>query len=396
MKVTFDRDALIEALTPAAGVASIRNVQSTIEGILLECPGEEDGTCRITAYDMEKGLRCAIPCDITEPGKIVVKVQNLLQIVRALPAGPIDITVDEKYRAYIGQGRAAFEIAVAPGEHFPLLPLLTGPKNYTVPQHVLRDIITRTVYAVGVNDQRAAFNGAYFKIRDGRLTVVGCDGNRIAISHVELPEGENPDASVIVPGRLLSEVLRMIKDTEEDMHVSLAQRHIIFRIGGYIYFTRLVDSEYIDYTRILPKEQEIRVFVGRQLLLGALERATLVTEDKLGGNTRAFVKLDFVGNLLKISSVSAGGSIYDEIPVAKTGPDLTIGFNCRLLVEALRAAPDTAEQLRLGLHSPMTGITIEEAGGSGSRAYIPGSWAESEDDYKEVFLDYIMPIRMNK
>ena len=363
---------------------------------MLECPGEEDGTCRITAYDMEKGMRTAIPVTIDEPGKIVVKAQNLLQIIRALPEGEINITVDDHYRAVISQGKASFEISVTPGEQFPLLPLLAGDRNYTMPQHVLRDVITRTVYAVAVNDQRAAFNGAYFKIESNRLMVIGCDGNRIAISHVNLPGENNPDASVIVPGRLLGEVLRMIKDTEDDMTVTLARRHIIFRIGEYVYFTRIIDGEYIDYTRILPKTHETEVFVAASILRQALERATLVTEDKLGGNTKAYVKLEFEGNLLKFSAVSAGGSIYDEIPVAKTGADLVIAFNCRLLVEALRNVPDTAEQLRLCLNSPIMGVTIEEAGGSGTREYIPGCYTETEDDFKDVFLDYIMPIRMNK
>lgn len=396
MKVTFDRDTLISAITPAAGIASIKNTASSIEGVLLECPGEEEGTCRITAYDMEKGLRTAIPCEIEEPGKIVVKAQNLLQIIRALPEGEISITVDEHFRAVISRGKASFEISVTPGESFPLLPLLAGDRNYTMPQHLLRDVVTRTVYAVGFNDQRAAFNGAYFHIENDRLMVIGCDGHRIAISHVDLPGENNPDASVIVPGRLLSEVLRMIKDTEDDMTVTLARKHIIFRIGEYVYFTRLIEGEYIDYQRLLPKTHETEVFVAADLLRGALERATLVTEDKLGGNTKAHIKLEFEGNLLKMSSVSAGGSIYDEIPVAKTGADITIGFNCRILVEALRNIPETAEQLRLCLNSPVMGVTIEEAGGSGSRAYIPGCESDRADDFKEVFLDYIMPVRMNK
>lgn len=395
MKVTFDRDTLIAAITPAAGIAAIRNTASTIEGVLLECPGETEGSCRITAYDMDKGMRTAIPCEIEEMGKIVVKAQNLLQIIRALPEGEIDITVDDHFRAVISQGKASFEISVTPGEHFPQLPLLAGDRNYTMPQHTLRDVVTRTVYAVGVNDQRAVFNGAYFHVESNRLMLIGCDSNRIAISHVNLP-GENPDASVIVPGRLLNEVLRMIRDTEEDMTVTLARRHIIFRIGEYVYFTRLIDGEYIDYKRLLPRTHETEVFVAADILRGALERAMLVTEDKLGGNTKAFVKLEFEGNLLKLSSVSAGGSIYDEIPVAKTGKDLTIGFNCRMLVEALRAVPETAEQLRLRLNTPLMGVTIEEAGGSGAREYIPGEWHESDDDFEEVFLDYIMPVRMNK
>ena len=68
MKVYFDRDTLIAAATPAAGIASIKNTASNIEGILLECPGEDEATCRITAYAMEKGMRSAIPCRVVEPG----------------------------------------------------------------------------------------------------------------------------------------------------------------------------------------------------------------------------------------------------------------------------------------------------------------------------------------
>lgn len=393
MRVTFERDTLIAAVTPAAGIAAIKNTASTIEGVLLECPGEEDGTCRVTAYDMEKGMRTSIPCHIEEPGKIVVKAQNLLQIIRALPEGEITVAVDENYRASIYQGKSSFEISVTPGENFPLLPLLAGDRNYTVPQHLLRDVITRTIYAVAVNDQRAIFNGLYFRVENGRLLIVGCDGNRVAISHVNLPEGENPDASVIIPGRMLSEVLRMIRDTEDEMTVTLARKHIIFRIGSYVYFTRLIEGEYIDYRRLLPKAHETEVFVGTDILRGALERTTLVTEDKLGGNTRAHVKLEFEGNVLKLSAVSAGGSIYDELPVAKTGADLVIGFNCRYLVEALRNAPPESTQLRLCLNNAMLGVTIEDASGSGVKAYVDG--VSSPED-NAVFLDYIMPIRMNK
>ncbi|MBQ4043386.1 MAG: DNA polymerase III subunit beta [Clostridia bacterium] len=395
MKVRFDRDTLIAAITPAASIASIKNTASTIEGVLLECPGEEEGTCRVTAYDMEKGMRTSVPCTVEEPGKIVVKAQNLLQIIRALPNGEISVSVDENFRACIYQGKSSFEISVTPGEHFPQLPLLAGDRNYVMPQHLLRDVISRTIYAVGVNDQRAIFNGLYFKIENDRLLIVGCDGNRVAISHVQLPGEENPDASVIVPGRMLSEVMRMIKDTEDEMTVTLARKHIIFRIGEYVYFTRLIEGEYIDYKRLLPKSHETEVFVAADILRGALERATLVTEDKLGGNTRAHIKLEFEGNLLKLSSVSAGGSIYDEIPVAKTGADLVIGFNCRFLVEALRNAPASSDQLRLCLNNPMLGVTIEDASASGSKTYIPGLEGTVEKE-EEVFLDYIMPIRMNK
>ena len=395
MKVAFDRDTLIAAATPAAGIASIKNTSSSIEGILLECPGEVEDTCRITAYDMA-GLVTTIPCTVHEGGKVIVKAQNLLQIIRALGEGEIEITVDENWRATISQGKSSFEIAVMPGDNFPQLPLLAGDRNYTMPQYLFRDVINRTIYAVGVNDQRAVFNGAFFKIENDKLLVVGCDGARVAISHVDLPGEDNPEAAVIVPGRLLTEVLRMIKDTEDDITVTLARKHIIFRIGEYTYFTRLIEGEYFNYARVLPKSHEVEVFVGADILRSALERALLVTEDKLGGNYKPFIKLSFEGNLLKMSSVSSGGSFYDEIPVAKTGADMVIGFNCRLLVEALRNMPESVTQLRLGLNNPLMGMTVEEAAGSGTGSYVPGCERQASDDFKDVFLDFIMPTRMNK
>ena len=97
--------------------------------------------------------------------------------------------------------------------------------------------------------------------------------------------------------------------------------------------------------------------------------------------------------MIKLSSVSAGGSIYDEIPAAKTGADLAIGFNCRYVVEALRNMPSSIDQLRLCLNNPMLGVTIEAANGSGSKAYIFG---EDVPEGEDVFLDYIMPVRMVK
>jgi DNA polymerase-3 subunit beta len=140
----------------------------------------------------------------------------------------------------------------------------------------------------------------------------------------------------------------------------------------------------------------VQVFVGADILRSALERALLVTEDKLGGNYRPFIKLEFEGNTLKMSSVSSGGSFYDEIPVSKTGEDMVIAFNCRLLVEALRYMPESVTQLRLGLNNPLMGMTVEEAAGSGCGSYVPGCQRQAGDDFADVFLDFIMPTRMNK
>ena len=382
MKVTFNRETLLQAIIPAAAIAPGRNTLPAIEGIFFECPGEEDGTCQITAYDMEKGMRTSIPCKISEKGKFVINSQNILQIVKALPDGDIDIVIDDKNRATISGGNSSFkDISSTPGDNFPALPLLSGDRNYTIPQHMLRYLVNKTIFAVSTADQRAVFSGLYFEIKDGRINVVGCDGSRLATTYIEAPDGA-PDAAFIVPGRVLMEIMRMVKDTEDELTMSLARRHVIFRIGDYTYFSHLIDGEYMNYKRIIPEESEINVYISAAEFRGAIERASLITEDKLGGNSRTYVKLTFEGDMLKISSASAGGSIYEEVPVSIEGENLTIGFNCRYIFDALKAI-DGDVTLKLGLSNPLAGMVIEVARGGEERG--------DEDNY--LFL--IMPVNMH-
>ena len=133
-----------------------------IEGILFEYPGPSEGTCQITAYDMEKGLRTTVEATILQEGSYIINSQNILQIVRSLPAGQILIEVDDKNRVHITSGSSTFEINALPGEDFPSLPLLSGDRNYTMPQHVLRSLISKTIFAISQNAQKPIFTGVYF------------------------------------------------------------------------------------------------------------------------------------------------------------------------------------------------------------------------------------------
>lgn len=383
MKVQFDRDTLLAALAPAASVAPPRNTVAAIEGILFECPGPTEGTCQITAYDMEKGLRTAVEATILKEGRYIINSQNILQIVRSLPAGEILIEVDEKNRVHIKSGNSTFEINALPGESFPALPLLSGDRNYTIPQYLLRKMITKTIFATAQNAQKPIFTGVYFAVEDGMLRCVGCDGNRLGLAQTELEE-EAVEASFIIPGKILMEIMRMIKDTEDTITISLARKHVIFQIDGYTYFSRLIDGEYLNYGRILPDDYNRVACIDAAGLMQAVERASIVTEDKLGGsNSKTYIKLEFEDATLKISSSSAGGSIYEELPVQYTGEALVIAFNCRYLLDALKAAGET-EVVCLHMNGSLMGMSIESGG------------AVAPDEKRAVnYTLFIMPLRMN-
>ena len=421
MKATFDKQKLLTALTPAAGISQTKNTLVSVDGLLFECPpdpkfGDIDDSnpdlCRISAFDLEKGLRTTVECRVEEKGLFVINTVKILQIIRAMPDGNITIEIDDKCRVRITGGQSSFDITATPGEEFPSMPLFVGEQTYRIPQYLIKQMISRTVYAVAQNDQRAAFNGAFFRIRNGELTVVGCDGNRLAAAKCTLPDGA-ADAQMLIPGKFLGELMKMLRDTEDELTMILGRKHIIFKIDSIYFFTRMLDMEYIDYEKLLPDSYKTEVYVSADGLRSAVDRASIVTEDTLGGSGKSPIKLDIMDDAVTLSSVSAGGSVHERVPAAIGGADISIGFNCRYLLDALRAVPTDCETLRIRLNDAFKGIMVEPAGGTDFKAahpdesvfgerkfdaaadYLNKSSDEAENK-NSMFMSFIMPIRMNR
>ena len=421
MKITFDKQKLLGALTPAASISQSKNTMATVDGLLFECPpdprfGECDDTsanqCRISAFDLEKGLRTSVECDMEEAGLFVIDTGKILQIVRAMPDGSITIDIDEKGRVHISGGQSSFDITAAPGEEFPAMPLFVGEQTYRIPQYIVKQLVSRTVYAVAQNDTRAAFNGAFFKIRNGELTVVGCDGFRLAAAKCVLPEG-GPDAEMLIPGKFLGELTKMLRDTEDELTMTVARKHIIFKIDSIHFFTRMLDVEYIDYEKLFPATYRTEVYVSTNDLRSAVERASIVTEYRLGGSGKSPIKLDIADTTVTLSAVSAGGSVHERVPAAIGGADISIGFDSRFLLDALRAAPTGCETLRIRLNDSLKGVMIEPAGGTDfvdahpdeavfseqkfdAAADFSNKHSEEKDEIKTSFVSFVMPSRLNK
>ena len=161
-----------------------------------------------------------------------------------------------------------------------------------------------------------------------------------------------------MPGKTLSELSKILSaDENKEVVLSFGRKHVIFRMEESIFFSRLIDGEYIDYKRVIPKNNNIKVLLDRQELLECLERVALVTDDKSVGQIMGFVKCVFEGDTLKVSSASSVSSVSDQMEIEKEGEDITIGFNCRFLMEALRAISD--EKIYLSLGTPFMSMVIE-------------------------------------
>ena len=380
MIAIFEKEILLNALNPVMGTVAGKNTMPSIEGVHLTCTF--DNECKIETYDLEKGMRTSIECEVEEEGSCVINAQKLLQIVKNMPSGPIKISIDSNYKTVIESGLSHFDIKCLPGSDFPVLPELNSDRGFVFPQYLFKKYVNKILFAIGQNDSRPVFNGAYFEISENNITIVSCDGNRLAFLENEMDiESKNIDGTrlnlrFIIPGKTLVEALKMIKDTEEEIEIRLTRRYVIFMLGKFTLFSKTIDSEYIDYTRILPSTHNIEIELDVDELRGALERSSLIIEDRLAGSVRSYVKFT-IDEALSISTQSSNGNVYDEISIEKIkGDSIVIGFNCKFLLDALKSCD--SGKMKLYFNNPLTGVLIEP---------------QNNEDGNYKF--FVMPIRMN-
>ncbi|MBQ8381697.1 MAG: DNA polymerase III subunit beta [Clostridia bacterium] len=385
MKITFQKSVLEAVVNDSMCSVSDKNAIPVIEGIRFKT--EDDSHCSITTYDLEKGFCASVECDVAEEGNYVINAQKLNRIIKFMPDQYITITVGANCKVVITSGLSKFELHAMEGESFPSLPDLSGEVGFTVTGDILKKMISQIFFAIAITDQRPILCGAYFTITNESLKVVSCDGNRLAIRE-KICSLENTDnkseplnSSFVVPGKTLNQLLRLISD-DDLINIHLGRKHVIFQMEGKLFFSRLIDGEYIAYQRIIPKESPINVTVDRMGMISSLERASLVTEDKALGQAKSYVRCAFEDDKLKISSVSVTGSVYDEISIKKSGDNIVIGFNCRYLLDALKAAD--GQRVRITLDGPLKSIIIYP---------VKEEDAEPSD---EEFLYMVSPVKMKE
>ncbi len=384
MKLTFERAELEKAVDFSMCAVSDRNAIPVVEGIRLR--SEKNGKCSLTTYDLEKGFYTEIDCRTEEPGNYVINAAKFLRIIKSMPDLYITVEVNENCAVTVSSGRSKFELHALDGETFPNIPTLSGERGFLIEGGLLKKMIAQTSFSIGYgNDIRPMLCGACFNITDDGIKIVTCDSNRLSVreKHQKI-ENRNSDSSdlnlkFIVPGKTVGQLTRLIDD-DESVNIMLTRKHVIFRLENMTFFSRLIDSEYIDYERVIPKGRETVAVIERADLLSSLERASLVTEDKALGQAKSYVKATFEDEKIIIESKSVNGSVYDEQNIEKSGADLVIGFNCRYFIDALRAA-DT-EKIEVILNGQLTSIIVKPV------------YKDDEKDNGEDYLYMISPVRM--
>ena len=329
--LTCDKDNLISAISIASRTVSQKSTIAALEGILISA----GNMLVLTGYNLETGISVSLEANIQEMGTAVFPAKLFGDIVRKLPDDTVTIQVDDNYKVKIISGISTFSIMASSSEDYPSLPDVEYDKAISVPQNVLKDMISGTIFSVSDNQARPIQTGCKFEITAEDITVVAVDGYRLALRREKIENPEERILNFVAPSPALREVEKILGDTDDSVSFTLGTKHIMFQIGIATLVCRLLEGEFLDWRRVVPTDNPIRLAINVKNMTESLERVSLIVSEKL----KSPVRCTFGENVVALRTSNSIGNAYDECPTAGSGGDMEIGFNCKYLLEALRAVP---------------------------------------------------------
>jgi len=376
MKFTVDKSELQKAMLPVTyGVSNVNNPD--YKSLLVEVKGDE---LIIFSYDLEKGIKTTIPVEGQRDGKVEADAQKLYAIIGAMDDGELTIEVDQNFLIRVSGQNTDFQILGKDGHGFPNIPNIEGDFGYKLTKNKLRSIINRTIFSVSNNESNPVFTGSLFEIDGDMLKVVALDRNRIAVRTEKVISeisGEPTMTKFVIPGKAENDLLRVLTDSDEEISVRMTRKHIIFTFDNIYYISRLLEGEFMNYKRLLLPENKFELKVNTKDFLESVTRAAILLESYKNN----FLIINLAEGNMNVSCTTEFGKVDDVIEssfVKGTEENLKIGFNHRILIDALRAIGEDEVMLTFN-------------GATNPIIFSPTHDDEKDDDR---FLYVVMPVQL--
>lgn len=303
---------------------------SILECILIDATSDE---IRFTANDMELGIKTTVKGEIIEKGCIAIDAKIFSEISRKLPDSEVIIETDSNYRMNISCEKAKFNIAGKSGEDFTNLPDVEKNKFIYLSQFALREVIRQTIFSIAPSESsNKIMTGVLFEITQNNMKVVSLDGHRVSLRNIELKESFD-DVKVIVPGKTLNEISKILTgNSEDEVRIFFTSNHIVFEFDDTVVVSRLIDGEYFRIEQMLSNDYETKIKINKKELVDCIDRATLLVKE----SDRKPIVITIQDGELELKINSTIGYMNESISIDKEGKDMIIGFNPKFLLDALK------------------------------------------------------------
>ncbi|MCP8971209.1 DNA polymerase III subunit beta [Ectobacillus ponti] len=348
MHFRIQKDYLVRGVQDVMKAVSSRTTIPILTGIKLVA--DESGVT-LTGSDSDISIESFIPieengkeiAEVLQAGSVVLQAKYFSEIVKKLPKEQVELEVGSHFMTRIKSGKSEVNLNGLDPEEYPHLPQLEEHHVFHIPGDLLKHMIRQTVFAVSTSETRPILTGVNWKVYNSELVCIATDSHRLALRKARV-EGRNiPEdfrANVVIPGKSLTELSKLLDESEEMVDIVVTENQVLFRTKHILFFSRLLEGNYPDTSRLIPNESKTDIFVNTKELLQAIDRASLLARDGRN-NVVKFSTLD--SDMIEISSNSPEiGKVVEEVQCEQIeGEELKISFSAKYMMDALKALDST-------------------------------------------------------
>jgi DNA polymerase III subunit beta len=341
MRFIIQRDHLVQSVQDVMKAITSRTTIPILTGIKIVA--SEEGVT-LTGSDSDISIESFIPkeeddkeiIEIKQPGSIVLQARFFSDMVKKLPSDFVEIEVQNHLQTVIRSGNSEFDLIGLDAEEYPHLPQIEEENVFKIPTDLLKAMIRQTSFAVSTSETRPILTGVNWKVENNELYCIATDSHRLALRKAKIEMETPANYNVVIPGKSLNELSKILADNSESIEIVITENQILFKAKHLLFFSRLLEGNYPDTSRLIPSESKTNIVLHTKEFLRAIDRASLLARE---GKNNVVKLMTLQDQLIEISSNTPEvGKVVEEMKgISMAGEELKISFSAKYMMDALRA-----------------------------------------------------------
>jgi DNA polymerase-3 subunit beta len=358
--------ALAEGLAIVDRAVPSKSPLPVLSNVLL---ATEEGRLKLVANNLEMAISAWIGADVADEGTITLPARLLSDFVSTLGGGDVQMALKTGTKTmHLKCGRYEANINGMDAEDFPAVPSVGEGTRCSITTKALRSAISQVAFAAAADDTRPVLAGVLMTLEDDEVTFAAADGFRLAVRTAPLSAPAPEALSLLVPARTLNELARIIPDSDDPVEIAAtpSRNQVMFQYPGILVVSRLIEGQFPDYQRIIPKSYQTRVVLPVSDFLQATKTAAVFSRDNSN-----IVRINVVpsgeelvpGRVDVLASSAEMGDNAGQLDGSVEGEESQIAFNVRYLRDALEAV--NSGEVALEITGPTSPGLLKPVSGSG-------------------------------
>jgi DNA polymerase-3 subunit beta len=352
MELKALKSDLITATQITQNIISNQAALPILSNLLFEAKKDN---VKIITTDLDIGISFSFKADVINEGVITIPAKKFSDIIKELPEEEVKIIVKKNNIIEVRSANSYFKLMGIAKEEFPKLPVFNNKEFITLKQKSLKEMLEMSLFAVSRDETRYILNGVLIELREKYIKAVATDGRRLALIETQGNFPQKINKKIIIPSKTAQELMRNLS-CDGEVRIVFSENQVCFEFGNIVLTTRLIEGEFPDYNKVIPKEEKDKIQVNKNMFLKAIKRVSLFTNPD-----SIVIKLDIIGNKIILSKSTPDlGEARDEVEAIYRGKELSLGFNPNYLMDILKVIEN--QEVEIEISDPQKPAVIRKEG----------------------------------